>query len=78
LADTTGGSSAVRVVPHDPSTLAGATGLLAVIAVLAGYLPARRAVTIDPIVAPPIGIRNRFRVVGLRFECRFVIGVFGF
>jgi predicted permease len=36
---------------NDPATLAGATILLALIATAAGYLPARRATTIDPILS---------------------------
>jgi len=35
----------------DPATLAGAAGLLALIALAAGYFPARRATTIDPLVS---------------------------
>src|SRR6185295_4987607 len=37
--------------PHDPATLAGAVTLLASIALAAGYLPARRATAIDPMIA---------------------------
>ena len=37
--------------PNDPLTIAGATILLAAIAALAGYLPARRASRVDPMVA---------------------------
>ena len=37
--------------PHDLSTLGGAVVLLAIIGLLAGYLPARRAGTLDPAVA---------------------------
>jgi predicted permease len=40
-----------RVEPNDPGSLAGAVGLLALIAVLASYLPARRATRIDPVAA---------------------------
>ena len=36
---------------HDPSTLVLATGGLAVVAVLAGYLPALRASRLDPMAA---------------------------
>ncbi len=36
---------------HDPTTLALATGALAFIACLAGYLPALRASRLDPMVA---------------------------
>jgi putative ABC transport system permease protein len=37
--------------PHDPATLAGAVTILLSIALLAGFIPARRATTIDPLVA---------------------------
>jgi ABC-type antimicrobial peptide transport system permease subunit len=37
--------------PTDPVTLLAATAILAAIAVLAGYLPARRASFVDPMVA---------------------------
>ncbi len=39
------------VEPHDPATLAGAVLLMTVFAALAGYLPARRAARVDPMVA---------------------------
>jgi predicted permease len=39
------------VTPTDPATLAGVSVLLAAIALLAGYLPARRAARIDPMAA---------------------------
>ena len=39
------------LAPTDPATLAGAAALLAVIALAAGYFPARRATTIDPLVS---------------------------
>lgn len=35
----------------DPATILGAIGFLAVIALLAGYLPARRASRMDPLRA---------------------------
>ena len=40
-----------RVAPSDPVTLAAAVALLAVIAVAASYVPARRATRIEPVAA---------------------------
>lgn len=39
------------LAPHDPLTLAAATTLLGFIAIAAGYIPARKATRIDPIVS---------------------------
>ena len=39
------------IVPGDPATIASAAALLIVVAMLAGYLPARRASRVDPMVA---------------------------
>jgi len=40
-----------RVTPYDPLTLAVAVGVLAAIAMLASYGPARRATRIEPVAA---------------------------
>jgi ABC-type antimicrobial peptide transport system permease subunit len=38
------------VEPADPWTIAGATALLAAVALIAGYLPARRASQVNPAI----------------------------
>jgi ABC-type antimicrobial peptide transport system permease subunit len=38
------------VAPHDPITFAGVAGLMAVIGVVACWIPARRAARVDPAV----------------------------
>jgi ABC-type antimicrobial peptide transport system permease subunit len=39
------------IQPNDPLIIAASVGLLAIVAVMAGYLPARRAARVDPIQA---------------------------
>jgi ABC-type antimicrobial peptide transport system permease subunit len=41
----------VEVTPSDPLTYLSLSFLLAFVALLAGYIPARRAVKVDPMVA---------------------------
>ena len=40
-----------EIRPNDPFTLVSATSILAVVALLAGYIPALRATRIDPAIA---------------------------
>jgi ABC-type antimicrobial peptide transport system permease subunit len=40
-----------QTAPTDPLTFGGMVALLAVVALLAGYLPARKASKIDPMIA---------------------------
>ena len=39
------------IEPNDPATFAGVAGLLVVVAIVAGLVPARRASRVDPLVA---------------------------
>ena len=39
------------LTPNDPATIAGATIVLALVGVMAGYLPAHRAASLDPVIA---------------------------
>jgi ABC-type antimicrobial peptide transport system permease subunit len=45
------GSMLFGVKASDPATFAGIALLLATIAILASYLPARRATKVDPVIA---------------------------
>ena len=40
-----------QVGPYDPVVLSASVGVLAIVALAAGYLPARRAARIDPVRA---------------------------
>jgi ABC-type antimicrobial peptide transport system permease subunit len=39
------------LTPHDAATLVGTTGTLLAVALVAGFLPARRAAAVDPVRA---------------------------
>jgi ABC-type antimicrobial peptide transport system permease subunit len=39
------------IEPHDPVTIIGAVAIMVTVAVLAAWIPVRRAVRIDPMVA---------------------------
>jgi ABC-type antimicrobial peptide transport system permease subunit len=39
------------ITPNDPATIAGAAALLGLVALLAGYIPARRATRVNPTMA---------------------------
>jgi predicted permease len=45
------GSMLFGLTPGDPMTLAGASAVLVIVAGIAGFLPARRAARLDPVVA---------------------------
>ncbi len=45
------GSLLVGISPHDPGTFAAIAALLASIALVASYLPGRRATRVDPVIA---------------------------
>jgi predicted permease len=44
-------STLFGLAPRDPATLAGAAGLMLLLALVAGLVPARRAAAVDPLVA---------------------------
>jgi putative ABC transport system permease protein len=45
------GSQLYGVTANDPATMAGAAGMLVAVALLAGYIPARRATRVNPVLA---------------------------
>jgi ABC-type antimicrobial peptide transport system permease subunit len=49
--DKPGATLLYELKPNDPLTIALATLLLAAVVALAGYVPARRAARVDPMVA---------------------------
>jgi ABC-type antimicrobial peptide transport system permease subunit len=45
------GSELYGISAYDPATIGGAVALLAIVAALAGYIPARRATRVNPVLA---------------------------
>jgi predicted permease len=45
------GSVLYGITPNDPVTIIGAAGILGIVALLAGYIPARRATRVNPMLA---------------------------
>jgi ABC-type antimicrobial peptide transport system permease subunit len=45
------GNQLYGISPNDPVTIVGAASGLAVVALLAGYIPARRATRVNPVLA---------------------------
>ena len=69
------------VQPNDPVMMAMVAAVLAVVALAAAYLPARRASRVDPIIALQIGVTHRpiwssdYQPIGLSIYRPSVIGI---